>query len=66
MNHKSKLPLPSQVSSFRFLINKSLQGMAVLEFDTPTNPIRVFLSKQQIERLDKEARLTLAKFASQT
>jgi hypothetical protein len=63
--HKYKLPLPVQISGFRFLISKSLRGMAVLEFDTLTNPIRVFLSKEQIEHLDRDTRIVLAKFSSQ-
>jgi hypothetical protein len=56
-----KLPLPSEASDFRFLVSASAPGHAVLEFDTPTNPVRVFLSAGQIERLAVDARLTVAK-----
>ena len=57
----SKLPLPSEVTDFRFLVSDSLPGVAVLEFDTPSNPVRVFLSKKQLERLIGEAKITQTK-----
>lgn len=58
---ESKLPLPSEVSDFRFLIGDSTPGHAVLEFDTPTNPIRVFLSQAQLDRLASNAKITSVK-----
>ena len=63
-DQKSKLPLPVEASDFRFLVSASAPGHAVLEFDTPTNPIRVFLSKEQIERLETQARITFAELVS--
>jgi hypothetical protein len=58
---KSKLPLPSEVSDFRFLRSDKAPGYAVLELATATNPVRVFLSREQIERLATEARITASK-----
>ena len=58
----SKLPVPSEVSDLRFLRGKTLPGYAVLEFDAATNPIRVFLSRDQLELL--VARITIAKLDS--
>jgi len=60
----SKYPLPSEASDFRFLISDSAPGHAVLEFDTPSNPVRVFLSKEQLKRLVREAGITAAKMDS--
>jgi hypothetical protein len=44
----SKLPLPSEITNLRFLRGDTLPGYAVLEFDTVANPIRVFLSRDQL------------------
>jgi hypothetical protein len=57
----SKFPLPSEVSDFRFLRGANLPGYVVLEFDTATNPIRVFLSRDQLEQLVRQAGIALAK-----
>jgi hypothetical protein len=48
----------------RFLRGDTLPGYAVLEFDTLANPIRVFLSRDQLEHLARYARMTLAKIES--
>jgi hypothetical protein len=56
-----KLPLPSRVSDFRFWRIHNPPGFAVLEFETAANPIRVFLSKEQLDELIKQARLTSEK-----
>jgi hypothetical protein len=56
-----KLPVPSEASDLRFLRGDTLPDHAVLEFDTAANPIRVFLSRHQLEKLIKDARITLAK-----
>jgi hypothetical protein len=42
----------------------NLPGYSVLEFDTAASPIRVFLSRDQLDRLVKDARITLAKIES--
>jgi hypothetical protein len=42
----------------------TLPGYAVLEFDTLANPIRVFLSRDQLDLLARYARITLAKIES--
>jgi hypothetical protein len=60
----SKLPLPSEITNLRFLRGDTLPGYAVLEFDTIANPIRVFLSRDQLEHLVRYARITLAKIES--
>ena len=60
----SKLPVPSKVSELRFLRSRTLPGYAVLEFDTAANPIRVFLSRDKLELLVKDARITIAKLDS--
>ena len=56
-----KLPVPSRVSDFRFRRDRKAPGYTVLEFDTATNPIRVFLSKEQLDELIAQARLTSEK-----
>ena len=61
---KSKFPLPSEVSDFRFLRSNILPGYAVLECDTPTNPVRLFFSKDQLEEVSKQARLAASKLVS--
>ena len=60
----SKLPLLSEITNLRFLRGDTLRGYAVLEFDTVANPIRVFLSRDQLEHLARHARITLAKIES--
>jgi hypothetical protein len=61
---QSKLPYPIEISDLRFLRGDNLPGYAVLEFDTVANPIRVFLSRDQLERLVNDARITVAKIDS--
>jgi len=56
-----RLPLPRGTSDFRFLRSDSAPGYVVLEFDTTANPIRVFLSRDQLEQLIAQARLTSKK-----
>ncbi len=51
-NHPpSKLPLPIEAKAVRFRRDPSQPKFAVLEVDTATNPIRIALSKSQIEQL---------------
>ena len=47
----------SEVSSFRFLFSSSAPSRAVLEFDTAVNPVRIFLSQEQLDRLGTEAKI---------
>ena len=61
---KSKLPLHSEFSDFRFLRSDNLPGYAVLECDTPTNPVRLFFSREQLEVLSKQARSEATKLVS--
>ena len=56
-----KLPVPSEATDFRFLVSDNVPEHAVLESDTLLNPVRVFLSKTQIERLAIEAQITRKK-----
>jgi hypothetical protein len=46
---------------FRFLTSPSLPTMAVLEVDTPTNPVRIGFDKEQLEALAKAAAAAAAK-----
>jgi hypothetical protein len=50
-----------QASHFRFWRIHNPPGFAVLQFDTDTNPIRVFLSKEQLDELIGQAKLTSEK-----
>jgi hypothetical protein len=58
---KSEFPLPSEVSDFRFLLGNNLPGYAVLECDTPIDPVRLFFSREQLEELSKQARSAATK-----
>ena len=49
-----RLP-PSQAMSFQFLSNPVAPAHAVLEFETETNPVRVFLDRDQLQDLAKKA-----------
>ena len=62
----SKLPLPSEVSDFRFLRGANLPGYVVLELDTATNPIRIFLSRDQVGTLREKSGIAVAKIDSDT
>jgi hypothetical protein len=57
----AKYPLPSEATDFRFLISDNAPGYAVLEIDTPSNPVRMFLSKEQLDRLATEAKIASVK-----
>jgi hypothetical protein len=59
----AKLPVPVEVSDFRFLVAPSVPGYAVLEFDTATNPVRVFLSLGQLEQLITRANVVARKLS---
>jgi hypothetical protein len=54
MTNGFKYPPPVQACGFRFLAGPALTH-AVLEVDTETNPVRVFFSKKQLERLAVDA-----------
>ena len=60
----SKFPLPGEVSDFRFLRGATLPEYVVLEFDTATNPSRIFLSRDQLDLLVSKAGIALAKIKS--
>jgi hypothetical protein len=57
------LPLPNEALGFRFLIGDDAPGRALLEFDTPTDPVRVVLSQAQLDRLSSEAKITSVKLS---
>jgi hypothetical protein len=58
---ESKLPLPVEVTDLAIRKNPSIATHAVVEFVTAANPIRVFLTKQQLQKLSKDARVAAAK-----
>jgi hypothetical protein len=60
----SKFPSPSEVSDLRFLRGANLLDYVVLELHTATNPIRIFLSRDQLELLVHKAGIALAKVKS--
>jgi hypothetical protein len=41
----SKLPFPIEISDLRFSRGNNLPGYAVLEFDAPANPLKVYILK---------------------
>ena len=61
----SKLPIPVEVVNFRFLINDTVANHAVLELDTSTNPVRVFLTQDQLDHLATDAKITSNKLTCQ-
>ena len=56
--------LPIAAIGFRFLLSDSQLDHAVLEFDTIAEPIRLFLTHEQVEGLRTDAGITAAKMAS--
>ena len=52
---QSKLPVPVEVTDFVFLVGPSAPTHAVLEFHTTENPVRVFLTKYQLQRIATDA-----------
>jgi hypothetical protein len=53
---------PSEASNFRFLFSET-PGRAVLEFDTDSQPVRVLLTQQQLDRSSTEAKITSVKLS---
>jgi hypothetical protein len=51
-----------EASGFRFLFSDE-SGRAVLEFETMTNPVRVCLSQEQLDRLATEAKIASVKLS---
>jgi hypothetical protein len=60
----SKLPIPVEIVDIRFLISATAPDYAVLELDTSTNPVRVFLRQSQLDQLATQARITSVKLSS--
>jgi hypothetical protein len=58
---QSKLPWPVEVTDFAFLTSPAAPAHAVLEFQTAANPLRVFLTKRQIEQLAAKAKIAATK-----
>lgn len=57
----AKLPMPVEVLEIDFRKKKDLDTHVVLEFRTGLNPIRVFLTKQQLEELAVKAQIAATK-----
>jgi hypothetical protein len=57
----SKLPLPVEVTEFKFHSSPAAPRHAVLEFRTAENPIRVFLTHTQIRELITKAQIAATK-----
>jgi len=57
----SRHPLPVEVTDFDFLSSPSAPTHAVLEFRTRSNPVRLFLTKAQIELLASKAKIAALK-----
>ncbi len=60
----SKLPLPVEVIDFAFLSSPAAPAHAVLEFQTASNPVRLFLTKVQLELLGLKANKAAATLES--
>jgi hypothetical protein len=58
---ESKLPLPVEATDLAIRMNPSIATHAVLEFETATNPIRIFLTRRQLQKLARDAELAAAK-----
>jgi hypothetical protein len=61
---QSKLPLPVEVTGLDFLSSPAAPKVAVLEFRTLANPIRIFLTKDQLETLATKATIAASKIQS--
>jgi hypothetical protein len=61
MAAESRLPVPVQVEAMEFLFDPKLPAEAVLEFITSASPIRLFLTKPQLEELSKKAAAAASK-----
>jgi hypothetical protein len=63
-DRRSKLPLPVEVTGFEFLSSPAAPTHAVLEFWTEGNPLRVFLTKAQLQELASKAAIAAIKIQS--
>jgi len=52
-----------EASCFRFLFCSDTPGRAVLEFDTNSQPVRVLLTQEQLDRLSTDAKITSVKLS---
>jgi hypothetical protein len=57
----SKLPVPVEVIAMDFLVSPNTPKHAVLELRTQANPIRVFLTRVQIEELVMKSMMAAGK-----
>ncbi len=60
---QSKLPLPVEVLGIDFRKRKDIESHVVLELKTASNPLRVFLTKQQLQELASKAQIAATKLA---
>jgi hypothetical protein len=58
---QAKMPLPVEVIEFDFLRNQQIASHVVLELRTATNPIRLFLTKSQLQELSSKAQIAASK-----
>jgi hypothetical protein len=58
---RSRLPVPVEVLGLDFLSSRQAPTHVVLEFRTASNPIRVFLSKAQVEELQRKSGIAATK-----
>lgn len=56
-----RYPLPVRATGLRILTSDNLPEMAVLECDTEANPVRVWLDKEQLQQLARQAGLAAEK-----
>ena len=54
-DHFSSYPIPVETTGFEFEIPEGAPTSAVLEFRTFSNPVRLFLTKYQVEQLAAKA-----------
>lgn len=59
--HEPKLPMPVEVKGFQFLSSPAAPNYSVLEFQTPENPVRVFLTRAQMLELAAKAKAAATK-----
>jgi hypothetical protein len=52
-----------EATGFQFLFSSESPDRAVLEFNTATNPVRVALSQEQLDRLATEAKIASVKLS---
>jgi hypothetical protein len=57
----SKFPLPIESTGLRMLSSRALPTQAILEIDTAANPIRIWLDKSQLKKIERLAGIAASK-----